>query len=319
MPPLQRLALSHTHRGEARRLVPNFEALLHEGFPGDSRETPTPSAAPAAPHRLYGARLPPPRPPRRGRCLRSPAHAAAAGRQAALSGRGGGGGGFLPCTPRQATRRFSLPPLRPCREQGCRRRQRWREPQTGLCRRNPRARGQTGPPARARPPSLAHPPRYLPTQAVRAILETDTHTHTRSPPHTRTRTHGSEVSVAAARDNRQQPSPGCEGGAAAAAAGEGQTHTHTHARTPTHRGPGRNVHFRNPGARPPFPSSSPAAPPPEGGVVVINGTYALGFPPATPAHRSPARSRRGTPGGGGPPTHPSGTLGDIDHGRLHFA
>lgn len=64
---------------------------------------------------------------------------------------------------------------------------------------------------------------------------------------------------------------------------------------------------RNTGARPRFLPPVPAAPPEGGGV--INGPYALGFPPATPAHRSPARSRRRTLGGGGPPPASVGDVG----------
>lgn len=200
--------LPHTPRGEARRLVPNFEASPHEGFPGDSRETPTPSAALAAPHRPRGS----PCLPRRGRCRCPPGARRGAGRAGralgggrgipaaapavpgneATGGGGGGGGSHKPAHPQE------LP--------------------------GPRADG--APRGQPRLPPVAHPPRHLPTQAVRAIL--DTHTHT----HTHTHAHGSEVSAAAARDNRQQPSPGCAGGAAAAV-GERDTHTrkHTHPRT----------------------------------------------------------------------------------------
>lgn len=199
-----------------RRLVPNFEASLREGFPGNSRETPTPSAAPAAQHHRYW------RPPRRGRCLRSRAQAAAAGGQAALCG--GAGRGFLPHTPRRAARQFSLPPLWSCHEQGCRRRRWQREPQTGSAAEIPGPPRKRGPPARARPPSLAHPPRHLPTQAVRAILETHTPTHRHSRTHTRTgarfplllpETTGSSRARAGKEEQRQQR--------------ERDTHTHPHA------------------------------------------------------------------------------------------
>lgn len=84
-------------------MVPNFEASPHEGFPRDSRETPTSSAALAAPHHRYGAR---PRGPLSlpslgaGDASVPQAHAPVAGGR---DTRSGGAGGFLP-------------PLRPCRE-----------------------------------------------------------------------------------------------------------------------------------------------------------------------------------------------------------
>lgn len=119
-----------------RRLVPNLEASPYEGFPRDSRETPTPSAALAAPHRRYGAYPRGPRPsPGAGDASVPPGR----------DGRSGGTGGFLP-------------PLRPCRqtrllleeavaEEGATNR---------LSRRNPRAPAQTG----ESPGSLPSPTRF---------------------------------------------------------------------------------------------------------------------------------------------------------------
>lgn len=122
---------SHTKRGEVRRLVPNFEASSHEGFPRDSRKTRTPSAALAAPHRRYGARpRGPVSLPRLGRCLCPP-------------GSGGGGGGFLP--PLRETRLLE----EAVAEEGATNR---------LSRRNPRASAQTGPPGES-PGSLRSPTR----------------------------------------------------------------------------------------------------------------------------------------------------------------
>ncbi|KAM4789357.1 uncharacterized protein ACIQIH_003045 isoform 1-T1 [Cyanocitta cristata] len=200
---LQRLP--HTQRGELRWLVPNFEASPHEGFPRHSRETPTSSAALAAPHHRYGAR---PRGPLSPRCLclsgarrgggragyalrggrGIPAAAPAVPGNKATGGGGGGGGSHKRAQPQEPA--------------------------------GPRADGSPRREPGLRP--AAHPPWHLPTQAVRAILNT----------HRRARAHGSEVS--AARDNRQRPSPRCAGGAAAAV-GEGHTHASTHTHAPRAR------------------------------------------------------------------------------------
>lgn len=212
--------LPHTPRGEARRLVPNFEASPHEGFPGDSRETPTPSAALAAPHRPRGSTCL----PRRGRCRCPPGARRGAGR----AGRALGGG------PGDSCRRSG----RAGKRGYWRRRWRRREPQTGS------SAGTPGPPRRRGPPGTAQAPSRRPPAAAspyagrpRHFRHTHAHSHTHT--HTRARERGFRC-----RCQRQQAAaePGLRRRSSGSSGREG--HTHTQAHTPTHRGPGRNVHFR---------------------------------------------------------------------------
>ncbi|XP_039585266.1 uncharacterized protein LOC120511803 [Passer montanus] len=132
-----------------------------------------------------------------------------------------------------------------------RRRWRRREPQTGSAAGTPGPPRRRGPTERARapfrrPPSAASPDPGRPRHFRHTHTHTDTHTHIQTHRHTpRARTAarfplplpettGSSRARAAQAEQRQQWERG--------------THTHTHARTPTHtpthREPGRIVHFR---------------------------------------------------------------------------
>ncbi|XP_048149524.1 homeobox protein engrailed-1-like [Corvus hawaiiensis] len=118
---------------------------------------------------------------------------------------------------------------------------------------------------------VAHPPWHLPTQAVRAILNTHTDTRARA----RERGFRCQRQQAATEPALRRRSSGSSGRG---------THTrkHTHPRT---AGQAEMCISEIPEHGPRFLPPAPAAP--QGGGV-INRTYALGFPPATP-HTAPRR------------------------------
>lgn len=176
---LQKRPHSHTGGGgEAKRLVPKFEASLHAGFPGDSRETPTPSATLGAPHHCYSivcaSFCPGPLAVRAMSVPPPQAYAAAAGGLAALSERVWGRGFTAPLAAPGS------PAVVACYRSG-RAVSRAAGGGGGGESRKPTLPQKTpGPCADGAPqrepglPSLAHPPRHLPTPAVRAILEAHT-------------------------------------------------------------------------------------------------------------------------------------------------